>query len=113
MAAVKTARWRLSCRSEDWRKGADIAPIKKTATDSPIVVAQLLPLDHAEAAAVLIALGEENPEAFLAKAVSLGAAGFIESPLSLTLLHKAVAGGGTWPSTRYDLFDSAVGSGPV
>jgi hypothetical protein len=108
MAAVKAARWRLSCRSEDWRKGADITPIKKTATDSPIVVAQLLPLDHAEAAAVLTALGEENPEAFLAKAESLGATGFIESPLSLTLLHKAVAGGGKWPSARYDLFDSAV-----
>jgi hypothetical protein len=108
MMEVKAARWRLSCRSEDWRKATDIAQIKKAATSSPIVVAQLLPLDHVEAAAILTALGQENPEAFLAKAISLGATGFIESPLSLTLLHKAVAGGGTWPSMRYDLFDSAV-----
>jgi hypothetical protein len=108
MAAVNAARWRLSCRSEDWRKESDLAAITKTTAGSPIVVAQLLPLDHAEAAAVLKALGEENPEDFLAKAEALGAVGFVENPLSLKLLHAAVAGGGKWPSTRYELFGSAT-----
>jgi len=108
MTAVKAARWRLSCRSEDWRKGADLTPIKKTTAGEPIVVAQLLPLDDAEAAAVLTALGEGDPEAFLMQAESLGATGFIQSPLGLKLLRTAVADGETWPRTCYDLFASAI-----
>jgi len=75
---------------------------------TPIIVAQLLPLDRTEAAAVLAALGEDAPDAFLTKAEALGAAGFIESPLSLKLLRKAVAGGDDWPTTRYDLFETAI-----
>jgi hypothetical protein len=72
------------------------------------VVAQLLPLDRIEATAVLVALGEDAPDAFLTKAAALGAAGFIESPLSLKLLRKAVVGGDDWPTTRYDLFETAI-----
>jgi hypothetical protein len=30
IAACNPSRWRLTCRSEDWRKAADIAPISKT-----------------------------------------------------------------------------------
>src|SRR5216684_4150666 len=82
--------------------------VKKTTAGEPIVVAQLLPLDDAEAAAVLTALGEGDPEAFLMQAESLGATGFIQSPLSLKLLRTAVADGETWPRTRYDLFASAI-----
>lgn len=105
---TKASRWRLSCRSEDWRKAADITPIQQTTAGQPILVAQLLPLDPDEAASVLTALGEDNPKQFLAKAKGLGASGFIQSPLSLKLLHKAVANGGVWPSTRYDLFAAAI-----
>lgn len=108
ITTVKAARWRLTCRSEDWRKSADMAPIKKIAPGANIVVVQLLPLNHGEAMSILDAVGEADPDAFLAKAVSLGAAGFVETPLSLKLLHKAVAGSKTWPSTRYDLFTSAI-----
>lgn len=108
MATVGASRWRLSCRSEDWRKGADIAPIQRTAAGAPVVVAQLLPLDHTEAVAVLSVLGEPDPERFLAKAETFGAGGFTESPLSLKLLHTAVSGGGAWPKTRFDLFSSAI-----
>jgi hypothetical protein len=108
IAAAKATRWRLSCRSEDWRKAADIAPIQQTTGGAPILVAQLLPLDHDEAAAVLTALGEDSPHRFLAKAKTLGASGFVQNPLSLKLLHKAVANGSAWPSTRYELFASAI-----
>ena len=68
ITAVGASRWRLSCRSEDWRKGADIAPIQRTTAGAPVVIAQLLPLDHSEAIAVLSALSEPNPEGFLTKA---------------------------------------------
>lgn len=108
MASVGASRWRLSCRSEDWRKGADIAPIQRTTSGAPVVVAQLLPLDHTEAVAVLSSLGEPDPEGFLRKAETFGASGFTESPLSLKLLHTAVSGGGAWPQTRFDLFSSAI-----
>jgi len=106
--ATQAARWRLSCRSEDWRKGSDMESIRKTTAGTPIVVAHLLPLDRSEAMTVLTVLGEGDPETFLGKAESLGATGFIENPLSLRLLHTAVADGGVWPSTRYDLFAAAV-----
>jgi len=106
--SVKPWRWRISCRSEDWRKAADIAPLRDTTRGEPIVVAQLLPLNHIEATAILVALGEDAPEEFLAKASALGANGFVENPLSLKLLRKSVIDGGEWPKRRFDLFDAAV-----
>ena len=59
---------------------------------------------------MLVSLGENAPDAFLTRAEALGATGFIQSPLSLKLLHKAVAGGGDWPTTRHKLFETAVRS---
>lgn len=106
--ACNVDRWRLSCRSEDWRKAADSDPIQRRAANQKIVVAQLLPLNSEEAEAVLKVLGDPDPKVFLKKAEDLGAAGFIESPLSLKLLHKAVSHSGAWPSKRIDLFSSAV-----
>jgi hypothetical protein len=52
IAKFDPPRWRLTCRSEDWRKAADIAPISKTAAGHSITVAQLLPLDSDEAGAI-------------------------------------------------------------
>lgn len=54
-------RWRLTCRSEDWRKSADIAPIRKTTSGRAIAVAQLLPLDPDEAVHILRSWGERDP----------------------------------------------------
>lgn len=108
LVTANASRWRLACRSEDWRKGADMAPLRKAAAGAPVVVVHLLPLDHDEAVTVLAALGEGEPESFLTKAISLGATGFTENALSLKLLYTAVAGGGTWPRTRGELFATAV-----
>lgn len=101
-------RWRLTCRSEDWRKSADIAPIRKTTSGSAIVVAQLLPLDPDEAVHILRSWGERDPEEFVRNAEAFGAAAFLENPLGLRLLRKAVADGGAWPANRFELFTSAV-----
>lgn len=105
---LDAARWRLTCRSEDWRKAADMAPMSKASAGNRIVVAQLLPLDHEEAAQILSALGEPEPAQFLKSAESFGATGFIETPLGLKLLQRAVAGGGAWPETRFQLFAAAT-----
>src|SRR5882672_10083175 len=45
IAKCDPPRWRLTCRSEDWRKAADIVPISTTTAGRSITVAQLLPLD--------------------------------------------------------------------
>jgi hypothetical protein len=110
IARSGTSRWRLSCRSEDWRKAADVAPISGTTGGKAIIVAQLLPLEHDEAAAILDILGEEDPEHFLTQAHAFGAVGFVETPLGLMLLQEAVKEGGSWPENRFGLFASATRS---
>jgi len=108
MKASGVRRWRLSCRSEDWRKEADIAAIQKTTGGQPIVVAQLLPLDFREAKEILRAIREQDATGFLERAYSIGAQAFTENPMSLKLLHKAVKSGGAWPRSRFEVFERAT-----
>lgn len=101
-------RWRLTCRSEDWQKAADIAAIGRTTADAAITVAQILPLNITETLAVLQELGEGDADAFVDRAYAMGASGLLESPLSLKLLRNAVAGGQAWPASRSALFEQAT-----
>jgi hypothetical protein len=101
-------RWRLTCRAEDWKKAADIHAMQRATGGNPITVAQILPLDLSETLAVLAALGEPDPDAFVDRAYTMGAAGLLESPLSLKLLRQSVIGDRPWPSTRFALFDQAT-----
>lgn len=105
---AKPKGWRIACRSEDWRKDADLAAIASTTDGSDIVVVQLLPLVGSEMIDILTTLGEQAPSEFLEKAESLGAQGFLESPLSLTLLHKATIERGAWPASRFQLFEAGA-----
>jgi hypothetical protein len=102
------SRWRLSCRAEDWRKEPDLEAVRAAAEGTEIVVAQLLPLDYREARAILVVLEETDPDGFLKKAEDLGAAGFLETPLGLKLLHKALTDSNDVPRTRTDLFRRAI-----
>lgn len=102
------ARWRLTCRAEDWRAAADLFDMRRAAKDLPITVAHLLPLDDDEAEKVLSGLGAADPERFVSEAHTRGAGAFLENPLSLRLLYAVVASGGVWPNTRYELFDNAI-----
>lgn len=106
--ATGATRWRLTCRSEDWQKGADIAAVERAAGGATITIAQILPLDLFEAIAVLDELGEANPEAFVDRAQAMGATGLLESPLSIRLLREAIGRGGAWPMTRFALFHQAT-----
>lgn len=108
LRAAGPRQWRLTCRAEDWHKGADLDAIRRTTAGAPITVAQLLPLDMTEALAVLEAMGEPDPNAFVDRAMAMGAHGLIESPLSLKLLREAVIGERPWPTTRFALFDQAT-----
>lgn len=110
LTSSSVARWRLTCRSEDWRKGTDLAALQRAASGTIILVAKLLPLDGEESATLLTAFGESNPVLFISKAESLGASSLLRSPLSLRLLYQVVSQDGRWPDTRYELFDAAVTS---
>ena len=102
---TKVPRWRLSCRSEDWRKGADVAPVRDTTAGAQ---------NSCRAAPATGSYRSHRrpgrPRGRCARRVSDKSRGswrlgFIESPLSLKLLRKAVAGGDDWPTTRFDLLD--------
>jgi hypothetical protein len=102
------ARWRLTCRAEDWRAAADLQGMRRAANNQPITVAHLQPLNDEEAEAVLSGLGDPDPEKFTSEARARGATAFLENPLSLRLLHSVVRAGGVWPETRFELFDRAI-----
>lgn len=101
--------WILSCRSQDWRKEADLNAINEQygQTDN-IVVARLLPLEKEEAVSILSSAGEGNPDKFYDEGLKKGASAFLENPLSLTLLQKVVSAKGDWPETRYEVFQAAT-----
>lgn len=104
----KARRWRLTCRAEDWRDAADLGALRRAANNGSIVVARLLPLDQDEAQAVLAAFGVDDPGPFVSEARARGAEALLESPLSLRLLHSVVVSDGTWPKSRFELFDKAI-----
>lgn len=108
LSANKTRRWRLTCRAEDWRDAADLGAMRRAANNGEIVVARLLPLDDGEAGTVLAALGAADPGSFVVEARNRGAEAFLESPLSLRLLHSVVVAEGIWPSSRFELFEKAI-----
>ncbi|MEX3964836.1 NACHT domain-containing NTPase [Paraburkholderia sp. EG286B] len=109
MSVAKPTRWRIACRSEDWRSDADIKPfLQLTNGERPIVV-QLQPLQDTEVLAILRHLEEEAPEQFLETAYSFGAHGLLQTPLSVKLMHRAVKqNGAVWPEGRFALFASAT-----
>lgn len=90
----KLERWRLTCRAEDWRAAADLAAMRHATRNQPIVVAHLLPLSEEETQLLLAGLGEADPRQFVTRARSRGAGPFLESPLSLKLLHSVVLADG-------------------
>lgn len=108
LSANKNRRWRLACRAEDWREAADLGAMRRAANNGPITVARLLPLNQGEARAVLTALGVADPGSFVVEARNRGAEAFLESPLSLRLLHSVVAAEDLWPSSRFELFEKAI-----
>ncbi|RUW85512.1 hypothetical protein EOA29_04460, partial [Mesorhizobium sp. M1E.F.Ca.ET.063.01.1.1] len=108
LSANKSRRWRLTCRAEDWRDAADLGAMRRAANNGAIIVARLLPLDEGEARAVLTALGNVDPKSFVVESRNRGAEAFLESPLSLRLLHSVVAAEGIWPSSRFELFQKAL-----
>ena len=106
--ARRLLRWRLTCRSEDWRGRADLEALAAFEDGEDVVIVQLLPLDFTEAKAVLGAIGHLSPTTFLERAHARGAGGFTETPLMLELLYDVVSATDRWPATRFELFMQAT-----
>lgn len=101
--------WILTCRSLDWRKDTDLNAIEEQYQGSDsIVVAKLLPLEKCEACSILSSVGEKNTDTFYEDGQRMGAQAFLGNPLSLLLLQKIVATNGSWPKTKYEVFDQAT-----
>jgi hypothetical protein len=101
--------WMLSCRSQDWRKDADLNAINEQYKQADsIVVARLLPLEKEEAVSLLESTGMANPDQFYDVGLKKGARAFLENPLSLSLLQNVVSSKGDWPESRYEVFEAAT-----
>jgi hypothetical protein len=101
--------WMLSCRSQDWRKDADLNAINEQYEQADsVVVARLLPLEKEEAVSLLEATGMANPDQFYDVGLKKGARAFLENPLSLSLLQNVVSAKGDWPESRYEVFEAAT-----
>ncbi|MGV0909578.1 NACHT domain-containing protein [Martelella sp. FOR1707] len=101
-------RWRLTCRSEDWRENSDVMAMRHAANNQSIVEAHLLPLSDDEAITLLKSFGQSQPSQFLDQAYTRGADAFLRNPLSLRLLHSVVTKAEDWPTTRFELFEKAT-----
>ena len=102
-------RFRLSCRSADWRSENDYRHLASvTPQDSQVTVLQLDPLTDSDVARIIDARSDiPDAEEFINQAQDNGVHGFLENPLSLDLLARVVAHEGSWPSSRLELFDKA------
>ncbi|MDD0843379.1 hypothetical protein [Pseudomonas sp. Gutcm_11s] len=104
------ARWRVSCRAEDWNSGGKLSKAfggECAAVESAPVIAQLQPLDEEEAIAVLTAFGHPSPSSTLSTLQTLRSTPFVMTPLGLRFLMSVDRG--LLPSiTRFELYEAGV-----
>ena len=109
ISRTQARSWVLTCRADDWRPNADMRALDRVVSEGQdICVVTLLPLSDSEKLQVLAAIGATNPGEFVERAMSMGAGGLLESPLSLRLLFTAIGLGEDWPKSRFALFEQAI-----
>lgn len=107
-----TPKFRISCRAADWIGPTDHQVLTDVAPDAQVTVLRLNPLSPASTRALLgSALGsagsERGVQEFLNEALRRGVHSMLSSPLTLTLLVRAIGSGGDWPESRLETFESA------
>ena len=109
LAKLGKPRFRLSCRHADWLGRNDRRNLVSVSPqDSQVTVLGLDPLSETQVAQIVDArtrIGDVNE--FIRKARETGIADLLENPQTLLLLADVMAGKGTWPTSRLDLFDRA------
>ena len=98
-------RFRLSCREADWFGANDCSNLAMVAPGGKIAELRLDPLTEENILELLQELGIDEPQAFVAKAWDHGLDALMGNPQALEMLARSVAGGGTWPSCRMEIFE--------
>lgn len=101
-------RFRLSCRQADWLGNNDLTNLKSVSPDSNVTSLRLDPLENSDVAEILKASPHvDDAAAFIAEARDRRIYGLLTNPQSLDLLVNAVAGNGSWPESRLEMFERA------
>ena len=102
-------RFRISCREESWLGGSDLRELSSLASAGDVHLLRLDPLTRDGACEILASLGIEAPDDFLWNASDRGLDAFLQNPLLLEVLAKAVTpeSAEPWPDTQRATFDRA------
>ena len=98
--------FRLSCRAESWLGPSDFRELSSVTNGHELQLLRLDPLTREDARRILAAEGEEDPDDFMWKAINGGLDVFLQNPLLLDVLARAVSSG-SWPVGQLDAFERA------
>lgn len=101
-------RFRLSCREESWLGRSDLRELSSVASRGEVHLLRLDPLSRDGARDILVSLRKE-PDSFLWNASERGLDAFLQNPLLLEVLAKAVTpeSAEPWPDTQLATFERA------
>lgn len=106
--ATKSEKVRIACRVADWLGSADLGAFAPYFDQrGGVILLVLQAMSEAETDSMLHALGWSDPSAFIAQANSRGLGDLLGNPQNLLMLSAAVRSS-SWPTTRRDLYKSAV-----
>ena len=101
-------RFRLSCREADWLGANDVANLTSVSPDAHVNVLRLDPLTDHDIEQILDSHSAvDDAREFIEVAREKGVDGFLRNPQSLDLLVRVVGDSGSWPASRWELFDIA------
>ena len=102
-------RFRLSCREESWLGRSDLRELSSVTNGGEVHLLRLDPLSRDSAREILVSLEIEEPNVFLSNASDSGLDAFLQNPLLLEVLAKAVTpeSAEPWPDTQLATFERA------
>ena len=106
---LRKPHFRLSCREEAWLGKSDLRELSSVANGGEVHLLRLDPLSRDGAREILVALGIQEPDDFLWNVIESGLDAFLQNPLLVEILAKAVAYASAepWPDTQLAAFDRA------
>ncbi len=101
-------RFRLSCREADWLGTNDRTKMAAVAPDGSLTVLRLDPLKDSDVEEILeVHPRVDDSRGFIQDARERGVDEFLANPQNLNMLAEVVAGAGSWPESRLELFEEA------
>ena len=98
--------FRLSCRDESWLEPNDLRELSSVTNGHELHPLRLDPLTREDARRILLAAGVGDPDDFMWQAIDRGLDVFLQNPLLLNVLARAVSSG-SWPVGQLDAFERA------